>query len=414
MPAPGPTPPLGPTPPPGTLPPVRSKWYWLTRWFDPSTAPFIPVPEIATDPDSGTTLGILPTVLLTNDKHEIDRIIAPDLLHNPNFGFGFHARMYDYVSPDEQWSVIGGAKQRVERELELEYEIGRSRQDRWSFTGSLAYDRDGTPRFYGIGNRTREPDQTNYTAEQKFVQGQLGYNFNPFWQLLYTARLRVIDVLPGTISDVPSIETRYGREQLGTNHEVLNRLSLIFDNLDDLTIPSRGVKLVAYAGIASNSGLFNETAYSEMGVDGRAFMPIADRTILATHLALRYLPVTHEVPFWALSSIGGGDSSVGGPQPLRGFGGGRFYDRNSFSYSVEVRRNIFDFNAISTHVEIEMAPFVDLGRVFAQSGALPFTHLHTVGGVGFRGIARPYVVGYVDIGYGSEGSAVFTGINYPF
>jgi hypothetical protein len=24
------------------------------------------------------------------------------------------------------------------------------------------------------------------------------------------------------------------------------------------------------------------------------------------------------------------------------------------------------------------------------------------------------VVGYVDVGYGSEGAAVFTGLNYPF
>jgi hypothetical protein len=35
-------------------------------------------------------------------------------------------------------------------------------------------------------------------------------------------------------------------------------------------------------------------------------------------------------------------------------------------------------------------------------------------GLGFRGIARPFVVGYVDIGYGSEGIAAFTGLNYPF
>ncbi len=26
------------------------------RWFDPSTAPFIPIPEIDVDPNSGTTL----------------------------------------------------------------------------------------------------------------------------------------------------------------------------------------------------------------------------------------------------------------------------------------------------------------------------------------------------------------------
>ena len=34
--------------------------------------------------------------------------------------------------------------------------------------------------------------------------------------------------------------------------------------------------------------------------------------------------------------------------------------------------------------------------------------------LGFRGVAQPFVVGYVDIGYGSEGIAAFTGLNYPF
>jgi hypothetical protein len=45
---------------------------------------------------------------------------------------------------------------------------------------------------------------------------------------------------------------------------------------------------------------------------------------------------------------------------------------------------------------------------------VPLSQLHTVGGVGFRGIARPFVVGYVDLGYGREGVAVFTGISHPF
>jgi hypothetical protein len=40
--------------------------------------------------------------------------------------------------------------------------------------------------------------------------------------------------------------------------------------------------------------------------------------------------------------------------------------------------------------------------------------LHQVYGIGFRGIARPSVVGYVDIGYGNSGVAAFTGISYPF
>ena len=99
---------------------------------------------------------------------------------------------------------------------------------------------------------------------------------------------------------------------------------------------------------------------------------------------------------------------------MRGFGAGRFYDRDSFSTSVELRRTVLSLNAASTHVDVEVTPFVDLGRVFARSGTFPLEQLHHVYGLGFRGVARPFVVGYVDIGYGSEGVAAFTGINYPF
>jgi hypothetical protein len=171
---------------------------------------------------------------------------------------------------------------------------------------------------------------------------------------------------------------------------------------------------VAYSGLASRRGILNDSMDSEAGVDGRGFWPIAPETILAAHTALRYLLSAHAVPFWALSSIGGDTSVIGGEQPLRGFGEGRFYDRDSFSTSVELRRTVASFNAISTHVDLEVTPFVDLGRVFDHTGTFPVDQLHHVYGVGFRGIARPFVVGYVDIGYGSEGLAAFTGLNYPF
>ena len=52
--------------------------------------------------------------------------------------------------------------------------------------------------------------------------------------------------------------------------------------------------------------------------------------------------------------------------------------------------------------------------MFHALNANPLSNLHPVGGLGFRGIAEPFVVGYVDVGYGGEGVAVFSGIEYPF
>jgi len=386
----------------------------LQRWFNPSTAPFIPVPVVGTDPDSGTTVGIMPVWVRANPQLEIDRIIAPDLVHNPYFGWGMHARLYAYPSEDEHWSAVAGIKQRVERELDLDYQIGLARRGRWSFAAGAVYARDGTPRFYGIGNQTSLADQTNYTAEQEVLRARIGYNISRIWQLAYTVRLRRVDVQPGTLSGIPSIEQRFGAQSLGSDREFLHRLGLVYDTRDDLTIPHRGMQWIAYVGMASRTGLFNDSMYTDTGVDARAFWPVFHDTVFAAHVAVRYLLRANDVPFWALSSVGGDRSAIGGEQPLRGFGFGRYVDRNSFATTLELRHRVFSFNAVSTHVDIELTPFVDAGRVFADTDTFPLDHLHTVGGIGFRGVARPFVVGYVDVGYGTEGVAVFTGINYPF
>jgi outer membrane protein assembly factor BamA len=407
--------PGGNTPDPAAASTIKPSDGWLQRWLNPKSAPFIPVPEIATDPDSGTTLGLLAVYLKTDDNNEISQIIAPDFLHNPNFGFGTHARIYSFSSSDEQWSLVAGIKERVEREFDAEYQIGRSRLERWSLSFSAIYDRDGTPRFYGIGNRTHEGDETSFTNNQELVQANIGFNITHEWQILYTARLQVVDVQPGTIDDVPSIGVKFPTVNgLNTNKLMRNRLSVVYDSRDDLTVPTRGMELVAYGGVASSNGLFNTSIYSETGVDARGYWPVFSKTILAAHSALRYLPAFNDVPFWAQSSVGGGQSDVGGQQALRGFGTGRFYGRNSFATTVELRQTVMSFNAAGTSVELEVSPFVDVARVFGRTDTFPLGSLHQVYGVGFRGIARPFVVGHVDLGYGSEGLAVFTGLNYPF
>jgi Omp85 superfamily domain len=402
-------------PAPGPIPPPAAPSTGLSRWFNPATAPFIPIPEIDVDPDSGTTLGIIPTWIQTDDNHEIRRIIAPDVIYNPYFGWGVHGRVFGYSSQDEQWSVVAGIKERVEREFDGEYQRGRLREERWSFNTSVIYDRSGTPRFFGIGNESPAIAETNYTDQQEQLQMQVGLNLTHVWQLQYTGRLQIVDVLPGTLAKIATIQERFGRILgVGVNKQALNRLSIIYDTRDDLVVPRHGVQLIAYGGLSSRDGILNDSMYSEVGGDGRAFWPITEDTNLAVHSAIRYLPTSHRVPFWALSSIGGGQSVVGGEQPLRGFGQGRFYDRDSFSSSVELRHKMATFDTAGGSIDLELTPFIDVGRVFARSGTFPLQQLHHVYGVGFRGVARPFVVGYVDIGYGSEGIAAFTGLNYPF
>lgn len=388
--------------------------YDWSSWLNPATAPFIPIPEIATDPDSGHTIGVIPTLLRADSKGQIRRIVAPELYKNSYFGWGVGVNVYDYPSAETQWWVQSDIEQRVERTVDYNYQSGLLRDKPWSFSARLLYDREGSPRFFGIGNDTTLADQTNYTSEEELVEVMPAWNISRQLQLAYMLRTETVKVTPGSIPGVPSIQARYAPGNLGTTSMTLNRVLLIYDSLDSLLLPTRGVQITGYAGMAAREEFLNPSLYSETGAEGRAYLPFGHRTVLALHSAIRYLPRAYRLPFWALSSIGGDRAFLGGAQPLRGFGLGRFSDRDSFSFSAEIREQVGSFIAGATQVQLQLAPFVDTGRVWGRASTDPVSHLHTVVGLGMRGIAPPFIVGYVDIGYGTEGIAVFTGINYPF
>jgi outer membrane protein assembly factor BamA len=386
----------------------------LSRFLDPATAPFIPIPEIDLDPYSGTTLGLIPTVLYTNAQNEIDEIIAPDIIRNQYFGWGSRLRVFGFPSVDEEWMVVGGGKQRVEREFDARFASGERRQRAWSFSIEAVYDRSGTPRFFGVGNETLNSNQTNYLDNQARLDLAVGRNFSPTLQLGYLVRARYVDVLPGVLPGVPSIATLFpGQLGSGAEHELQQRLTLTYDTRDSPVIPHEGVRYLAYAGVVTRA-LASSVSYSYVGAVACGYQPLGRAVTLAWHAALRYMPSAKDAPFWALGSLGGDLSVPGESEPLRSDGTDRYLDRNLSAAGAELRTRVATFDAFGTEVGLELAPFVDLGKVFADPGASPLSHLHNAAGLGVRGIASPHVVGYVDVGYGQGRGAVFSGINYPF
>ncbi len=389
------------------------------NWLNPTTWPVLPVPLTAVDPLSGLTLGVIPTVLHTNSAGQITRIIAPDINYNPYFGVGIDGRIFDYPSPNTQWYVEGGLSQRVQSWFDAKLENGLLRESRWSWSVQIKYSRSGTPRFYGIGNDSERINQTVYTDQEMLARTQIGWNITHTWQLAYTFIARKVKITAGHLPGVPSITSRFRNILgLGVTHELLQRVALIYDTRNNIVIPTSGAYVIVYGGLASRNVDISSSLFTEAGVDARFYWSPMRSLTVATHFDLRYEPTVHHVPFWALSSLGGDHETIGGSQPLRGYGTSRFYDRNAFDFNLELRKTVLEFNAFSTHIDIQATPFVDAGRVFRSYGQWPISQLHTVVGLGFRAIAAPSVVGYVDIGEGlgpsSQGLAVFTGIGYPF
>lgn len=403
---------VGPTPGGSQIPPAATQHFSL---LDPKTWPFsfVPVPEVATDPNQGTTYGILP-VLLFNDEHQhIHDIFAPDITSNTIMGPGGTFRYLSYPSEDTQWYATGGLAQRIARRVDLYFATGRAHTERWSFEGRFYFERDPTERFFGIGNQTQHSGQTNYTTEQVYGQAQLGLNLTPQLQVALVEKPRYVRIFGGTL-DLPFIGKLYPNlKGLDGGSDIANRLLISYDTRDSPDIPRRGDLLRLFGGVSDRQFL-SSVSYTQLGGEVRHYVSFGSRVTLASHLFLQYTPAGNETPFWAMARLGGEDSLLTDQQTLRGYGAGRFVDNNLSLANVEVRTRVYERDIFDTHGIIELAPFLEAGRVFHDATDDPVTRLHPVGGIGFRGIAEPFVVGYLDVGGGGEGAAVFSGINYPF
>jgi len=132
-----------------------------------------------------------------------------------------------------------------------------------------------------------------------------------------------------------------------------------------------------------------------------------ERFGLAMHARADYIQGPDDVPFFEQNEVGGHDT-------LRGFGSGRFVDKNRLFASAELRTRVYQRQIFGVNAQLELAPFIDFGQVFHSSRDSPVNDLHPVGGLGFRGVVPPQVVGFVDIGMGEQGLTAFTGLDYPF
>ncbi len=97
---------------------------------------------------------------------------------------------------------------------------------------------------------------------------------------------------------------------------------------------------------------------------------------------------------------------LGGPQELRGFQNYRFYDDNAMVLNVEYRWEAFS--------GLDMALFVDAGKVAARRADLDLSDLETDVGFGFRFNGRNVTFLRLDVAFSNEGARVWFRFGSPF
>src|SRR5216683_5886601 len=211
--------------------------------LNPHNWPFTlyPIPEVATNPNGGVTYGILAAALIKNKGGDIRYIFAPDVNNNSTLGPGGNLRFLAYPSEDTQWYGVAGAQENIARNVDLNYETGRTHHDWWSFTGRLFFERDPTERFFGIGNNSRLGQETNYTTEQVYLMAKLGLNLTKSLQLALMERPRYLRILHGAFKRIKPITDVFPTVKgVGGGTEILNELRLTYDTRDSIDIPRSG------------------------------------------------------------------------------------------------------------------------------------------------------------------------------
>lgn len=238
--------------------------------------------------------------------------------------------------------------------------------------------------FYGIGHDSRRGDRTTYQYSPATVGG--------------AATVRLANwLLAGAGADYLSIDTAADALNPGAapgfGEEIdyaVGRLSLGVDWRSSPGYSRQGgVYRVEWAHHANRSGGLFDFRQTEGEVV--QMLPLFRGSSI---IALRGLVTTtdvgdgHTVPVFMLPSLGGGTS-------LRGYPSWRFRDRHRLLVSAEYRWTPAQV--------IDMALFIDGGKVAARWRDLDFTSLKTDVGVGIRLHGPSFTALRLDVARGREG-----------
>jgi hypothetical protein len=405
-------PPQQPTEAPTSIP-SQNETPWFLRWMlhPNKRGMLVNLPVIDTDPNRGTTGGVLPIWIITEKNSErIEQMHAPSITYNKVFKINTTYRYYYY--PDSKSALIlrAAASSSKERELLVDYATPSFLDRDIDFAERVQYNVDRSNRFFGEGDRTRKIDESTYTDNIIHNNLTVGIPVVPESKVRvhWSNHIAGKRVYGANIPNIPDITTRWVGAAANHRQTVNESQFMIdYDTRDDATTTSTGYFVRASAG-GSLKGFISEFDFMRYSFDARNFHRWADRPKWVTASRFYYEDLFGQgVPFWLKPKLGG-------KYNFRAYGDGRYIDFGTLNYQVEHRMIFYSEKMAGVTVDVEAAPFVGFGSVFNHLEHAVIRSMRPVYGIAMRAVARPQVVGSVDFGWGDEGMAAFVDINYSF
>jgi hypothetical protein len=386
---------------------------------------FIPLPLFGYSRNEGSSLGGQMWVLKEDARGHIGTLIVPQYFYNRLLGHTVNANYFRYPSNTAQYELYGSFSENIARDIDLRYKDVGAGSGRYYIEGQVQWFKDPLARFFGLGNRAQEQQETNYTSEEIKISLTGGIKLNPDFAILFTERFRSVSVEHGIVDSLPSTKQRFGQVAGIEGAQILgHRLTLRYDTRDHQRTPTEGSYITA-------SGEFNQNLYHNEAnrwwrytIEARTLIPHAQgRLIFVPHFLLDGVAgekletqptnqteeVQRGIPFFERPMLGGETT-------LRAFGQNRFISNSAILFNFEERILIEEREIFGYVIGMEIAPFLDLGRVQRSNPweNLNFKNWQFNPGTGIRLLARPYILGRADFAYGRDGFNAFVGVDYPF
>ncbi|MBI2502110.1 MAG: BamA/TamA family outer membrane protein [Candidatus Latescibacteria bacterium] len=268
-------------------------------------------------------------------------------------------------------------------------------------------------RFYGLGGGADEEAESNYTHKELSGAADLYWNAATHLRFTLGSRVRrttlsrgadnLADKLPYTAAAFPDVPGVGGATVLG------ERLSAIYDHRNQEFNPTAGT--YARLLVEADHGLSDArpsppATYGRFSLEARHYRSTADqRFTLLLRNTWRLTTGQDDIPFFELPTLGGDTA-------LRGFDFGRFYGKHAVFGSAELRMQAMHLVLMGFPMDMEIAPFVDLGQVFQSADFEGEFNVNP--GFSFRALSRPNVGIILNGAVGQDGLIFTGGASLPF
>ena len=258
--------------------------------------------------------------------------------------------------------------------------------------------------FYGNGPDSSEDDRNSYRLETATVSFNAGYELFGFLGLGITGSLINVHTGPGKRGGFPSTDEKL--PEFGCTVSCFDPGSapglgedtyyggfggfMFIDYLDSRAGPRSG-GLYGYRVRQFTDLDLEKFSFRQVDFELQQYIPYFNKTRVIALRALATLAFEkngNTIPFYAQPKVGGNDS-------LRGFQRYRFYDKHALVLTAEHRWHAFS--------GLDMALFVDAGKVASRKADVDFNNLEVSYGFGFRFKLNQAYFMRIDFAGGREG-----------